>query len=115
MPNPIVLTLPADDERLRDEIIKHITPHAEVHEALPTLGLNEIKLVIEIIGGSVGIIANAAAITTFILMLKDRRKQNKEPSRIHIARMGEPGVPLESADEATVRRLIGLDEIREER
>jgi hypothetical protein len=112
MPNPIVLTLPADDKQLRDEIIEQITPHAEVQQAPPKFGLNEIKLVIEIIGGGVGIIANAAAIATFILLLKDRLKQNREPGRIQIARIGEPGVSLESADEATVRRIIGLDEIK---
>jgi hypothetical protein len=114
MPNPIVLTLPAADTALRDELLQQLAPHADVHEAPPTFGLNEIKLVIEIIGGSIGIISNAAAIATFILLLKDRRKQHQPPRRIEIARLGEPGILLDSADEATVRRIVGLDEIRKE-
>ena len=106
--------LPADDVQLRQEIIQQLTPHAEVHAAPPTLGLNEVKLIIELISDSVGIIANAAAIATFILLLKDRRQQHREPSRVQIARLGEPGAPLEEVDEATVRRLVGLDTRQEE-
>jgi hypothetical protein len=115
MPNPIVLTLPAADTALRDELMQKLAPHADVQEAPPTFGLNEIKLVIELINAGGGIIANATAIATFILLLKDRRKQNQLQGRIEIARLGEPGVPLESTDEATVRRIIGLDEIRKEK
>lgn len=112
MPIPFVLTLPADATALRDEILQQLAPHAEVQEAPPAFGFNEIKLVIETINSSTGIIANAAAIATFILLLKDRRKQNQAASRIQIARLGEPAVPLEQADEASVRRIIGLDELR---
>ena len=110
MPNPILLTLPATDEALRAEINEQLAPYAEVHETPPALGLDEVKLVIEIISGSAGIIASAASVGTFLLLLRDRYKKKDEPSRIRIARPGEPGVPLATADDATVRRIIGLDE-----
>ncbi len=110
MPNPIVLTLPANDEALRAEINEQLAPYAEVHETPPAFGLNEVKLVIEIINGSAGIIASAASVGTFLLLLRDRYKKKNEPSRIQIARPGEPGVPLADADDATVRRIIGVDE-----
>ncbi len=118
MPNTIVLTLPANDEQLRREISEQLAPYAEVHETphafgLPAVGLNEVKLVIEIINGSAGIIASAASVGTFLLLLRDRYKKKAEPSRIEIARLGEPGVPLADADDATVRRIIGTDEIKE--
>jgi hypothetical protein len=113
MPNTIVLTLPVGDEELRREIRQQLAPYAEVHETSPAFGLNEVKLVIEIINGSAGIIASAASVGTFLLLLQDRYKKKAESSRIEIARLGEPGVPLADADDATVRRIISLDEIKE--
>jgi hypothetical protein len=110
MPQPFVITLPADDEALRDELIAALTSHAEVHEAPPSFGLNEVKLVIEIIGGSVGILANAAAIATFLLMLRDRRKKQSEEKPLQLAPLGEPAVPLESAADETVRQIVGAEE-----
>jgi hypothetical protein len=110
MLNPIVLTLPANDEALRAEINEQLAPYAEVRETPPAFGLNEVKLIIEIINGSAGILASAASVGTFLLLLRDRYKKKDEPSRIQIARPGEPGVPLADADDATVRRIIGLDE-----
>jgi hypothetical protein len=110
MPNTIVLTLPANDEALRREIGEQLAPYAEVHESPPAFGLNEVKLVIEIINGSAGILASAASVGTFLLLLRDRYKKKAEPSRIEIARLGEPGVPLANADNDAVRRIIGVDE-----
>ena len=114
MSNTVVLTLPADDQALRDKVIAELQPYAEVHETPSAFGLNEIKLVIEIIGGSVGILANAAAITKFILDLKDRREQRREKGRVELARLGEPGVALAEAKAEDVRRIILLDDIRKE-
>jgi hypothetical protein len=110
MPNPIVITLPANDEALRAEINEQLAPFAEVHETPPAFGLNEVKLVIEIINGSAGILASAASVGTFLLLLRDRYKKKDEASPIRIARPGEAGVPLADADDATVRRIIGLNE-----
>jgi hypothetical protein len=75
--------------------------------------LNEVRLIIEIINGSAGIIAGVASVGTFLLLLRDRYKKKAEPSRIEIARLGEPGVPLADADDVTVRRIVGVDEIKE--
>jgi hypothetical protein len=111
MPNTIVLTFPANEEELRRETEEQLAPYAEIHETPPAFGLNEVKLVIEIINGSAGIIASAASVGTFLLLLRDRYKKKAEPSHIEIARLGESGIPLADADDAAVRRIIGLDEI----
>jgi hypothetical protein len=54
----------------------------------------------------VGIIASVASVGTFLLLLRDHYKKKDEPSRIQIARPGEPGVPLAEAYDATMRRII---------
>ena len=114
MPTPFVITLPADDQQPRDEITAQLAPHAEVHAASPTFGFNEVKLVIEVIGDSIGILGNAAAIATFVLFLKDRLKQNRQTNLIKIARVGEPELRLAEADEATVRRIVGATDLKGE-
>lgn len=119
MPTPIVLTLPADDVQLQSDVIAELSPYARIRAepstvVSPTFGLNEVKLIIELISDSTAIIANAAAIATFIMVLKDWRKQKQESGIIKIARLGEPELRLEEVDEATVQRIIGLDELKQE-
>ncbi len=112
MSNTFTLLLPVGAENLRTEIMTELSSHANVQEAPAVFGFNEIKLVIEIVSDSIGIAGNAAALVTFFLLLKERRKQNQEPVRIQLARLGEPALPLEEADEAALRRIVGLDEIK---
>jgi hypothetical protein len=112
---PLELDLPADDPQLLEEIERALAPYAEVQQTGLSFDLNQIKLIIEIINGSAGIIASAASVGTFILLLRDRYKRKEQPSRIQIAQLGQPGLPLDQADDATVRRLIGIEDFSKEK
>ena len=110
MPTPFVLTLPAGATDLQDEIEQRLAPHAEVHSQPLAFGLEEIKLIVEIVAGATTVLANGAAVATFLLMLKDRAKQTGKPSGIKVGSLGGRSIPLEDADEALLRRLLGLDD-----
>ena len=111
---PIVILLPADDDELRDEVISQLEPYAYVSEPPPSmLGVEEIKLIIEIIAGATGIMTNVVGVATFLLLLKkDREQRRKEQltDEIKIARLGESPVSLREVDEASLRRLLGAPE-----
>ncbi len=114
MPTPIEITLP-NDPALLAELQNELAPYAEVQQAPPSFDLNQVKLIIEIINGSVGIIASAASVGTFLLLLRDRYKTKAESSPIEIARLGEPRVALTSADDETIRRIISVEEFQREK
>jgi hypothetical protein len=71
------------------------------------MGLSEIKLIVEIIAGGTTIAANVAAITTFLLLLKDRYQKAGKPSGLTLARFAGPTVPLEQVDAKTLPKLLG--------
>jgi hypothetical protein len=107
MTTPLILTLPARDRALCEEIEQQLAPYADVQVQPPaTFNLDEIKLVIDTVGGAVGIAANVASVLTFLLMLKDRTKQTGHVTGIRVGGPGERGVALEDADEALLRRLL---------
>ena len=108
MPIPFMINLPPTDE-LREEIENGLTPYADVQVAPETFGWDEVKLIIEVVGGAAGILSNSASIVKFLLMLKDRYKKKDQPSGISIGPVGEPGVPLEDADESAIHRIVGLE------
>jgi hypothetical protein len=109
MPTSLLLTLPASDAALRAEVERGLAPHAEVEPQPPgTFGANEVRLLVEALVTSTTVVANATSIIMFLLMIKDRYAQAQRPSGIVVGRPGERGVPLEQADEALLRRLLGL-------
>ena len=110
MPTPLVITLSARNDELRHEIEQQIAPYGEVHSAPPSFDLEQVKLIVEIISGATGVVANGAAIMTFLLMLKDRGKQQGQPTGVQVGQMGGRSVPLEDADDALLRNLLGIDE-----
>jgi hypothetical protein len=106
MSEPLVITLPADDESLRHEIERHLAAYAEVQTAPSSFGWNETLLIVEVVAATTGTLASVTQIVQFLLDLRDRRKQQQQPSGISVGRFGQPGVALEEADEALLRRLL---------
>jgi len=102
-----VINIPAGQGELREEIEEQLAAYARVRQAPQTMGLNEIKLIVEVIAGGTTIAANMAAIATFLLLLKDRFKKTGRPSGLTLARFAGPTVPLEQVDAETLRRLVG--------
>jgi hypothetical protein len=110
MPTSLLLTLPAGDAALRSEVERGLAPYAEVEaQARGTFGASEVHLLVEALVTSTTVVANAASIIAFLLMLKDRYAQAQQPSGIVVGRPGAYGVPLEQADEALLGRLLGLE------
>jgi hypothetical protein len=90
-----VINIPAGQGELREEIEEQLAAYARVRQAPPTMGLDEIKLIVEIIASGTTIAANVAAITTFLLLLKDRYQKAGKSSGLTLARFAGPTVPLE--------------------
>lgn len=109
MPYPVVLTLPIDNQ-VKDEVKRELSPYAVIRDTPPTYGLSEIKLIVEVIAGSTTIIANGAAIMTFLIMLRDRYKQAGKESGIHVGEIRGKQVALENVDEELLRQLLGLSD-----
>ena len=111
MPTAIVLTLPKDDDQLRAEVEQGLAPYAQIYEPPPSfdLDVNQIKLVLEVVGQAVGVAGGVAGIFTFLWAAKDRAAKANKRTNIKVGRIGEPPVPLDDVDEALLRRLLGVD------
>ena len=114
MSTSFMISIPSDEPELRDEIEQALAAHARVNEVPKKFtDLNQIKLIVEIIAGvaTTGGVAIATTIKVieFLLMLKDRYKNSKKPSGIHIAVPGSDDVPLDAADAAILKRILGLE------
>ena len=108
MPTTFVLTLPANDTALRDEMTQQLAPVANIHEIPPSLGLNEIKLVLEIVGAGVTIAGGVGSIFEFLWKVKDRAAKEGRRTNIKVGRLGEGEVSLDDADESLLRRLLDV-------
>ena len=107
----IVISHPTRNENLLNEVEQQLAPHAQVEKQPPlSYDLEEVKLVVDVVAGSTTVLANAVAILTFLLMLKDRYKQNNQLSGIRIGKPAEQSVPLENADDGLLRQLLGIEE-----
>ena len=104
-----MISIPKDEPELRDEIEEQLAAYARVSGAARGFGPDEIKMIIDIIQGASGIAVNVTAITTFLLMLKDRYKNSQKPSGIRIAVPGKGDVPLDELDAAILKRMLGLE------
>lgn len=117
MTTSFMLSIPADQPELRDEVEATLAAWAQVNEAPRNfMDLNQIKLIVEILAdittvgvGASTLAVNATAIITFLLMLKDRYEKSKKPSGIRIAVPGQKDVSLDSVDEAILKKLLKLD------
>jgi hypothetical protein len=115
MPTRILLTLPADDKQLREEIIQQLAPHADVYvepsqktgESSRAIGLDEVKLVIEIASGAASFVASATEIYESLKRLRDQQKERTKDVRV--GKRDEYDTYLEDADDGELRRLTGLN------
>jgi hypothetical protein len=112
MPPPIVLTLPANDTRLRAEVEQGLAPYARIYEPPPSfdIDLNQVKLVLEVVGQAVSVAGGVAGIFTFLWAAKDRAAKAHKRTNIKIGRIGEPPLALDDIDEALLRQLLGVKE-----
>jgi len=111
MSSTFVLTLPADDDQLRAEVERGLAPYAQVYEPPPSfdLDVNQVKLVLEVVGQAVSVAGGVAGIFTFLWTAKDRAAKANRRTNITVGRIGEPPVALDDADETLLRRLLGVD------
>lgn len=106
MPTPLVLTLPAKADHLRQEIEQHMVPYAMVQTTPSSFDLAETVLIIELIAGVTSTVASVTQLVQFLLDLRDRSKQQGRSSGIRVGKLEGQSVPLEDADEALLRRLL---------
>jgi hypothetical protein len=111
MPTPIVLTLPANDPRLRAEVERGLAPYARIYEPPPSfdIDVNQVKLVLDVVGQAVGVAGGVAGIFTFLWAAKDRAAKAHKRTNIKVGRMGEPPLALDYVDETLLRRLLGVE------
>ena len=112
LPSPIVLTLPANDTRLRAEVEQGLAPYARIYEPPPSfdIDLNQVKLVLEVVGQAVSAAGGVAGIFTFLWAAKDRAAKAHKHTNIKIGRIGEPPLALDDIDEALLWQLLGVKE-----
>ncbi len=110
MSTSFVISIPTENAELREEIEQALSAHARVSDAPRAFDLNEIKLIVEIVAGATGILANGAAVATFLLLLKDRFKKQGKPSGIRLAAPGKGDIALDEIDAAILKRMIGMGE-----
>jgi len=76
MTTSFMLSIPARQPELREEIEQQLAVYANIQPTpAARFDLNEIKMIVEIISGASTILVNGTAIITFLLLLKDRFKQ----------------------------------------
>lgn len=109
MSTSFMLSIPTNQAELRDEIEQQLSAFANVNETPRRFDVNEIKMIVEIIAGASNILVNGTAIITFLLLLKDRFKQQGKASGIRIAVPGQKDVPLDGVDEAILKKMMGLE------
>src|SRR5689334_22187236 len=108
MPNQFVLTIPNDSPELRDEIETAVAQHAQVYEQPPVaFDLETTKLIVEIVGGSIGAAAATFQTVKTLLDIRAMLKKSGRPSGVLVGAPGTRGTPLEDADEALLRRMLG--------
>jgi hypothetical protein len=106
-PAPFVVTLPPDGE-LRDAIEEALAPYATVHRAPPSMNLDEIKLIVEVVHQATGVLADLGTVAGVLLALHQARQAAGRPSTIQLSRPGDPEAPpnLTTATEDEVRRWL---------
>lgn len=114
MPDLIEITLPAEAEALSAELEQCLTPYADVIRQSPAiLGLETIKLVVEIgaltSGAVVGATVGITQVIKNLLDIQEKLKQTRQLDRVMIGVPGQPPVALETVDELLLRQLLGVD------
>ena len=110
----LVITLPIGNAELKNKLERGLAPYANISG--PRRGLNEIKLILEIVGQGLGIAGSLAGIFTFLRSLKkealeeaSKKGEEAKPTGIEIFKAGETSVLLDD-DETMLMKLLGIEE-----
>ena len=109
MASALIITLPAGDRALQQQVRTGLSAAADVRSAPGVLGLEEVKLVVETLNSGLGVAANIATIVTFLLMLKEQRRQGGGRTGVSLKGPDGPPIALDDADEELLRKLLGAN------
>ncbi|WP_437504646.1 hypothetical protein [Sorangium sp. So ce1099] len=114
MPRPFVITLPEPDDELRDAIARALGEDAEIHELPPDYGLEEVKLILEIVAGATGAVVGIAEVVERLGKLRDHLKSRAKPKRVRIKVLeGGADVVLTEVSDEQLQKLA--EESRKDR
>ncbi len=101
MPAPFIITLPVDEDEVRQQIEEQLGSEAVVRPAPQSfaVGPEEIKLFVEIVGGGLAIVKT-------LLEIKRMYAARGKPTNVTVEQPGKGSVKLDEADEELLRRLL---------
>src|SRR4051794_9901510 len=101
MPRPFVLLLPHDDPELRDAIAEAFAGEIEVHEPPPHYGIDQVKLILDLVTDGATIAGTVAAATAGLIKLRNWYKNRPQPKRLRFKTLGggKDVVLIEATDE----------------
>ncbi|XXY54499.1 hypothetical protein WME91_25545 [Sorangium sp. So ce269] len=106
MPRPFVITLPEPDDELRDAIARALGEDAQVHELPADYGIEEVKLILEIVADGAGAVAGIAGLVTVLGKLRDIVKRRASPKRVRFKVLdGGTDVVLTEATDEELQQL----------
>lgn len=107
----LIITLPIDSVELKNKLERGLAEYATIRG--PHRGLDEIKLILEIVGQGLGIAGSLAGIFTFLRSLKKEAieaaklvGEEVKPTGIEIFKAGETPVALDDSDDSVLKKLI---------
>jgi len=103
---PLILTIESADAALRREVERGVEEFADVHTPKNYADLETIKLVLDIVGGGVGIAGSVAGILTFVRSLQQSKAEQGVTINITVEAPGGPALPLAQADAELLTRLL---------
>ena len=84
MPRPFVITLSEPDDELRDAIARALGDQGEIHEPPPDYGIEEVKLIVELVASGTGAILGTVEVAKLLLKLRDIVKGRRQQKRVRI-------------------------------
>jgi hypothetical protein len=99
MPRPFVLSLPEADPALREAIARALGDAAEVHEPPPSYGVEEVKLILDLV-------VDGTAIVGALVTLRNWYRSRPKPKRLRIKVLGGgTDIELVSATDDELKKL----------
>jgi hypothetical protein len=101
MPTSFIITLPADEDELREEIEERLGAEGDVYPAPPTYAVDseQIKLIVEIAVGG-------ATLIKTLLEIKQMYAAKGKPTNAEIEKPEKGSVALDEADEALLKQVL---------
>lgn len=107
MERPVFIFVPANNQILLSEIQIRLAPYIRI-DSTPYRDLNNIKLVLEIVGQTIGIAGGVAGVLTYLQNTRDRAAQSKTRTDIMLSKPGEDIISLDDADDVLLRKLLEI-------